>query len=144
MLRQRNRNRKPGSTDHHVAIIAVDGGKSKDDSLLRNRKLDPLAHSEKTVPNKMSQVLRKQPLWLLLAIASGSCAAFNGVFAKLLVPPFRPGNTPRKRHGLIERLIFLERLPLSQHHGRAPLRKLFRSPPTTKLSSTSSALSSSV
>jgi hypothetical protein len=85
MLRQRNRNRKPGSTDHHVAIIAVDGGKSKDDSLLHNRK------PEKTVPNRMSQMLRKQPLWLLLAIASGSCAAFNGVFAKLLVPPPRPG-----------------------------------------------------
>ena len=91
MLRQRNRNRKPGSTDRHVATVAADGGKSKDESLLRNRKPDPLAHSEKTVPNRMSQMLRKQPLWLLLAIASGSCAAFNGVFAKLLVRPFRSG-----------------------------------------------------
>jgi hypothetical protein len=91
MLRQRNRNRKPGSTDRHAAIIAADGSKSKDESLLRNRKSDPLAHSEKTVPDRMSQMLRKQPLWLLLAIASGSCAAFNGVFAKLLVPPFHSG-----------------------------------------------------
>ncbi len=81
MLRQRNRNRKPGSGDRHVTIVAVDGGKSKDESL---------TPSEKTAPNRMSQILRKQPLWLLLAIASGSCAAFNGVFAKLLVPPFRP------------------------------------------------------
>jgi hypothetical protein len=91
MLRQRNRNRKPGPGDRHVAIVAVDGGKSKDEPLLRSRKPDPLAPSEKIAPNKMSQMLRKQPLWLLLAIASGSCAAFNGVFAKLLVPPFRPG-----------------------------------------------------
>jgi hypothetical protein len=87
MLRQRNRNRKPGSGDRHVATIAVDGGESKDESLLRSR----IAPSEKTALNRMSQMLRKQPLWLLLAIASGSCAAFNGVFAKLLVPPFRPG-----------------------------------------------------
>ena len=27
--------------------------------------------------------LHRQPVWLLLAVASGSCAAFNGVFAKL-------------------------------------------------------------
>jgi hypothetical protein len=91
MLRQRNRNRKPGSADRFVAIAAVDGGKSKDKSLLCNRKPDPLAHTKGTVPNRMSQMLRRQPLWLLLAIASGTCAAFNGVFAKLLVPPFRPG-----------------------------------------------------
>ena len=26
---------------------------------------------------------RKQPLWMVLAVASGACAAFNGVFAKL-------------------------------------------------------------
>ena len=88
MLRERNRNHKPG---RHVAIVAVDVDKSKDESLLRSRKPDPLAPSEKTAPNRMSQMLRKQPLWLLLAIASGSCAAFNGVFAKLFVPPFRPG-----------------------------------------------------
>ncbi|ERF74340.1 hypothetical protein EPUS_02027 [Endocarpon pusillum Z07020] len=31
----------------------------------------------------MSALLRRQPVWLLLAIASGACAAFNGVFAKL-------------------------------------------------------------
>jgi hypothetical protein len=88
MLRQRNRHRKPGSGDRHVA---ADGDKSNDESLLRSRKPDTFAHSEKTAPNRMSQMLRKQPLWLLLAIASGSCAAFNGVFAKLLVPLFRPG-----------------------------------------------------
>jgi uncharacterized protein involved in exopolysaccharide biosynthesis len=26
---------------------------------------------------------RRQPMWMLLAVASGACAAFNGVFAKL-------------------------------------------------------------
>lgn len=28
-------------------------------------------------------VLRRQPVWLLLAVSSGACAAINGVFAKL-------------------------------------------------------------
>ena len=31
----------------------------------------------------MSDFIRRQPVWLLLAAASGMCAAFNGVFAKL-------------------------------------------------------------
>jgi hypothetical protein len=30
-------------------------------------------------------VLRRQPLWIVLAVASGACAALNGVFAKLYV-----------------------------------------------------------
>jgi hypothetical protein len=30
-----------------------------------------------------SQTMRTQPQWLVLAVASGVCAAFNGVFAKL-------------------------------------------------------------
>jgi len=29
--------------------------------------------------------IRRQPLWIVLAVASGTCAAINGVFAKLLV-----------------------------------------------------------
>ena|SRR5947209_17633095 len=90
MLRQRNRNRKPGSGDRHVAIVAADGGKSNDESLLRSKNPDTFAHSEKIALDRMSQMLQKQPLWPLLAIASGSCAAFNGVFAKLLVRLFRP------------------------------------------------------
>lgn len=27
--------------------------------------------------------LRRQPVWIILAVASGTCAAINGVFAKL-------------------------------------------------------------
>lgn len=27
--------------------------------------------------------IRRQPLWIVLAVASGACAAINGVFAKL-------------------------------------------------------------
>jgi hypothetical protein len=27
--------------------------------------------------------LRRQPVWIILAVSSGACAAFNGVFAKL-------------------------------------------------------------
>jgi drug/metabolite transporter (DMT)-like permease len=33
----------------------------------------------------MSDFLKRQPVWILLAVASGACAAFNGVFAKLYV-----------------------------------------------------------
>src|ERR1700712_117831 len=37
------------------------------------------------------ETLRSSPTWLILAIASGACASFNGVFAKLYVhsSPFR-------------------------------------------------------
>jgi len=31
------------------------------------------------------EAARAKPAWLVLAIASGACAAFNGVFAKLYV-----------------------------------------------------------
>lgn len=30
--------------------------------------------------------IRKQPLWIVLGVASGACAAINGVFAKLYDP----------------------------------------------------------
>lgn len=31
----------------------------------------------------LSHLLRRQPVWIILAISSGACAAINGVFAKL-------------------------------------------------------------
>ena len=31
----------------------------------------------------MKSFLSRQPLWLILSVASGACAALNGVFAKL-------------------------------------------------------------
>ena len=31
----------------------------------------------------MITFLQRQPVWIVLAVASGACAAFNGVFAKL-------------------------------------------------------------
>lgn len=34
----------------------------------------------------------RQNQWMVLAIASGACAAFNGVFAKLYDQPDAPGN----------------------------------------------------
>jgi hypothetical protein len=40
-----------------------------------------------TEKDSMSAALRRQPVWLLLAVTSGACAAFNGVFAKLYVFP---------------------------------------------------------
>jgi hypothetical protein len=81
MLRQRKWNRKRDSGQQ--PLPAVDGGGSEDDALLGSRKPEPLSHSKETAVTNMSSLLRKQPVWLLLAIASGSCAAFNGVFAKL-------------------------------------------------------------
>jgi hypothetical protein len=52
--------------------------------------------------NTMS-LLKSQPAWLMLAIASGGCAAFNGVFAKLYCSlPFhvrRAANKPQHNHG---------------------------------------------
>lgn len=30
--------------------------------------------------------IRRQPLWIVLGVASGACAAINGVFAKLYDP----------------------------------------------------------
>lgn len=53
--------------------------------------LDPL--DDKTVdtssPGSIMSYLR-QNRWMVLAIASGACAAFNGVFAKLYVAGWRP------------------------------------------------------
>lgn len=62
-------------------------------SELRNRKVDKAQTPDiqyKRLPqaletrNSMDWV-RRQPLWIVLAVASGTCAAINGVFAKLLV-----------------------------------------------------------
>jgi drug/metabolite transporter (DMT)-like permease len=33
--------------------------------------------------SSLSHLLRRQPVWIILAISSGACAAINGVFAKL-------------------------------------------------------------
>lgn len=65
--------------------------------MLRNRKRAPQEAQaafqklqdgqQQPPPETMSNFLRKQPVWLVLAIASGGCAAINGVFAKLSVAP---------------------------------------------------------
>ncbi|KAJ9496569.1 hypothetical protein LTR99_008991 [Exophiala xenobiotica] len=34
-------------------------------------------------PTSLLSALRRQPVWIILAVSSGACAAFNGVFAKL-------------------------------------------------------------
>lgn len=60
-------------------------------SALRNRKFDKARYSDgrgKEVPpitglESGMDYLRRQPLWIVLAVASGTCAAINGVFAKL-------------------------------------------------------------
>jgi hypothetical protein len=51
----------------------------------------PLLSPESRIPpvedNQMNlSNLSRKSQWIILAIASGACAAFNGVFAKLYVP----------------------------------------------------------
>ena len=61
---------------------------------VRQRKSKKLPRSAQAGPEtskkeEMSQMrrlrdfLRRQPVWMVLAVSSGACAAFNGVFAKL-------------------------------------------------------------
>lgn len=42
----------------------------------------PTKPEPETMPGKAAIFLR-QPIWIILAVSSGTCAAFNGVFAKL-------------------------------------------------------------
>lgn len=51
----------------------------------------PITHATTTAAADMdisTRNLNSRTQWILYAIASGACAAFNGVFAKLSVPPF--------------------------------------------------------
>ena len=61
---------------------------------VRQRKLKEGASAEGSRPGAfrtgkegampgIRDTLRRQPLWMVLAVSSGACAAFNGVFAKL-------------------------------------------------------------
>ncbi|KAK5034108.1 hypothetical protein LTS07_003028 [Exophiala sideris] len=45
-----------------------------------NQSLAPVRNMENT---SIVAALRRQPVWIVLAVSSGACAAFNGVFAKL-------------------------------------------------------------
>ena len=62
-------------------------------SELRNRKFEQTRQPQTQGKNYPPSVglrggmdwIRRQPLWIVLAVASGTCAAINGVFAKLLV-----------------------------------------------------------
>lgn len=53
------------------------------------RRADQPAERTVQVPTNSTTIevgmewLRRQPLWIVLAVASGACAAINGVFAKL-------------------------------------------------------------
>lgn len=46
-----------------------------------------------TATSSLVAALRRQPVWIVLAVSSGACAAINGVFAKLYVknPSTIPG-----------------------------------------------------
>jgi hypothetical protein len=57
-----------------------------DNTLLLENQDGPDDSAKKYQKSRMSSFVRRQPVWLLLAVASGVCAAFNGVFAKLCVP----------------------------------------------------------
>jgi hypothetical protein len=83
MLRQRNLNRSRKHEPGRHPLTAVNRRASEDDRLLDTAKPESFSDPKDKTVTSMSNVLRKRPVWLLLAIASGSCAAFNGVFAKL-------------------------------------------------------------
>jgi hypothetical protein len=73
-----------------------------------------LLHTTTVAAHLTMSFLKTQPAWLLLAIASGGCAAFNGVFAKLYCcTPIHPMST---------QILTTHAAPpqSSQHHGRAP------------------------
>jgi hypothetical protein len=82
-LRQRNPNRSRKHEPGQHPVSAVDRRASKDECLLDRAKPGPFSEPKDKTMARMSNVLRRQPVWLLLAVASGGCAAFNGVFAKL-------------------------------------------------------------
>lgn len=43
----------------------------------------PLESASDMDTTSIIAALRRQPVWIVLAVSSGACAAFNGVFAKL-------------------------------------------------------------
>lgn len=58
---------------------------------LRQRKPQKAEERAKSLSNtreseNIMDWIRKQPLWIVLGVASGACAAINGVFAKLYDP----------------------------------------------------------
>ena len=70
-------------------------GDPRDSSLTRRRSSSNLVtssgtssrHTDGEAPRMDSQKMSRRSEWLILAVASGACAAFNGVFAKLYVVP---------------------------------------------------------
>jgi hypothetical protein len=83
MLRQRKLNLHRKRDRNYHPIGALEGDAREDVRLLGRTKPEAFFESKESATTNMSHLLRKQPVWLLLAIASGICAAFNGVFAKL-------------------------------------------------------------
>ncbi|RMZ92467.1 hypothetical protein DV736_g277, partial [Chaetothyriales sp. CBS 134916] len=87
------------NTDGHsdsppVASLGDDKGKGKEEEDKRKQAMRDSTHKRLKVeegslpppsPDEMSilRVLWRQPLWIVLAVSSGACAALNGVFAKL-------------------------------------------------------------
>lgn len=66
--------------------------KSKGKQAVEERRNSPSSdNSQDILPEDMTATssvvaaLRRQPVWIVLAVSSGACAAFNGVFAKLYV-----------------------------------------------------------
>jgi hypothetical protein len=77
-LRQRNVNR---IGKHHLA--QPPSLPTTDRPPLDTAKAALVSEPNDKAATAMSHERRRRPVWLLLAMASGSCAAFNGVFAKL-------------------------------------------------------------
>lgn len=83
MLRQRNLHLNGKHERGQHPSGALGRGLSEDGRLLNKAHQEPFSISKELAAPNMSDVLCKPPVWLLLAVASGTCAAFNGVFAKL-------------------------------------------------------------
>jgi len=70
-----------------MTAAIVDDDEKKKEKKKKKKKEEkvaaPVSARPVTLRARMTNFLRNQPVWLILAVASGSCAAFNGVFAKL-------------------------------------------------------------
>jgi hypothetical protein len=77
-----------GVGDPRVPLLGPTG--TRDDVALSQRHLSPPSSSQDQSPGvehsaESMENLSRKSQWIVLALASGACAAFNGVFAKLYV-----------------------------------------------------------
>lgn len=89
---------------------------ARDGAALSQRPLSPATqdHSSQDLQDggteddqaKEMENLSRKSQWIILAMASGACAAFNGVFAKLYVISFFASEVPRVQDQRPEKIYF--------------------------------------